>query len=147
MSQNKDIVNGSWQNDWNLFVDFLAKQLRGSSKEQLAVQFGCKQVVWSGVLVDKSLDELAPIVTIRMPVVAIDIDGLGLIDVHDQCVSCDRASVSEWDEIPLGARLSFTAVFPPKDAIFPPLEVKKLSSGRVLLFVRLNQGRPVASGD
>lgn len=147
MSPNEDTVNGEWQHDWNVFVDFLAKQLRGSPNGQIASQFGSKQVTWSGVLVEKALDELAPIVTIRMPTGAIDLGNLGVADVSDQSVPCARDSVTKWDAIPIGAPTSFTAIFRPKDAIFPPVEVKQLTSGRVVVFVGLTDGRPIANDD
>lgn len=147
MSQKVDSANGDWQNDWNMFVDFLAKQLRGSSKEQLAALFGSKQVVWSGVLAEKSLDELAPIVTIRMPTVAINLGELGVVDIRDQSVPCAQDSVSQWAAIPLGASTRFTAAFRPKKAVFPPVEVKQLTSGRVVVFVGLTDGRPLANDD
>ncbi len=140
-------MNGEWQRDWNVFVDFLAKQLRGSPNGEIASQFGSKQVTWSGVLVEKSLDELAPIVTIRMPTGAIDLGNLGVADVSDQSVPCARDSVARWDAIPIGAPTSFTAIFRPEDAMFPPVEVKQLTSGRVVVFVGLTDGRPIANDD
>ncbi|MFO1044792.1 MAG: hypothetical protein U0941_23720 [Planctomycetaceae bacterium] len=145
MSPSEEIVSGEWQNDWKMFVDFLAKEIQGSSKDRIASQFGSKQVSWSGVLIDKSLDELAPIVTIKMPTGDINLGGLGVADVSNQSVPCARDSVAKWDAIPIGAPTTFTAVFRPKNAIFPPVEVKQLTSGRVVVFVGLTDGRPIVN--
>lgn len=147
MSPTEDNVNGVWPHDWNVFVDFLPKQLRGSPKDQIALHFGSKQVTWSGVLVEKTLDELAPIVTIRMPTGAVDLGNLGVADVRDQSVACARDSITKWDAIPIGAPTSFTATFRSKDAIFPPVEVKQLTTGRIVVFVGLTDGRPIVNDD
>jgi hypothetical protein len=134
-----------WQTDWKTFVDVLAEQLRrGATSEDLAVTFGSKAVAWSGVLTEKLVDELAPLVTIALPEATIALQDSRAVHLSEQSVPVARDAVSAWQAIPIGTALSFTATLGTAHAPFPPVEVVHLCSGRTLVAIRLSDGRPRA---
>lgn len=135
--------DSDWQNSWGRFIGVLTEQLRkGATSEELAQQFGSKSVTWSGVLSEKRLDSLAPMVTIDLPIPRIDLGELGVVNVGEQSVPTARDAVVQWNDIPIGTAVSFTGTLDAGSSPFPPVEVIRLSSGRTLVMMRLSNGRP-----
>jgi len=139
-------VSSGWQQDWSLFVATLADCLRaGDTSEKLAQRFGGKEVTWQGVLDEKNIDGLAPLVGITLPQKEIELgqgrsailDGLSLpIAAH---------TIEQWSRLELGTPLTFTAILGPSGSLFAPIEVKILRSGRTIVFIRLADAVPVRS--
>lgn len=133
----------AWQNDWATFVQVLADELRRDAPPtSLSDEFGAKVVRWSGILLEKLLDDLAPTVTIGVSPTQIEVEPHGPIVIGDLSVPARRDAVSAWDGIPIGASVTFTAVLGGRTSPFAPIEVMELNSGRRVAMIRLSEGRP-----
>ena len=131
---------GKWSCEWPAFVAFISDQMKqGATSDDISREIFAKNVVWTGVLTEKSLDDLAPVVTIDFPIENEELRNMGL-GYHSVPVS--RDTVDLWEQIPVGASVTFTAAFVDASAYFPPFEITSLDSGRRVATVRLCDGRP-----
>jgi hypothetical protein len=136
----------TWQNDWNTFVRLISEHFRqGIAIDQLNSLLDSQQVIWSGTLTERSIDDLAPCVAIALPAAETDLGDLGSVQVGEQSLPVARDSVSDWQALPIGTWVSFSATLGTPIQGFPPFEVIRLSSGRVLVMIRLKNGRPCLS--
>jgi hypothetical protein len=132
-----------WQNDWSEFAKVIGVRLRqGAVPGAVALEFGSQMITWTGVLKEKWLDDLAPMVTIGLAEAEIQLKDSVSVPITELSVPVARDAVSNWQGIPVGTCVSFTAILG-GSSIFSPVEVKKLSTGRTLLMIRLSDGRPV----
>lgn len=132
-----------WQNDWGDFVKVIGERLRqGVASDAIASEFGSQTITWTGVLQEKLLDDLAPMVAIGLAEAEIQLTDSSSVRVSELSVPAARDAVSNWQSIPIGTCISFTAILG-GNSVFSPVELKRLSSGRVLLMIRLSDGRPV----
>ena len=141
-------MDSTWQHDWKTFVEMIAEKLRQhATSEELARLFRSKPVTWSGVLTEKLIDDLAPLVTIVMPVAQIDLGDSGVVDLSNQSVPVARNAIADWDAIPIGTAVTFTATLGAGMSPFVPVQVVRLTSGRTVVMIRLSDGRPCQNHD
>jgi hypothetical protein len=132
-----------WQENFESFVDALAEKLRGgASEEDLAEHFGGELVNWSGFLYEKDLNELAPAVTIDLPERFMDLGGGRSTTLGGFSLLVAHEAISAWRALPIGGQVKFSARLGSKQSTFTPIGVQRFSSGRVLILVRLADGRP-----
>lgn len=141
-------MESTWQRDWKTFVVVITEKLRQrATSEDLASLFSAKPVTWSGVLTEKSIDDLTPLVTIALSPSQIDLGELGIVDLSNQSVPAARNAVAAWDAIPIGTSVTFTAILGAGMSPFFPVQVVRLSSGRTVVMIRLSDGRPCQNHD
>jgi hypothetical protein len=141
-----DMMKTAWQKNWTRFVKLLGEQLlRGTPDEEIATLFKSPSVMWTGVLTEKKIDDSTRLVTLLLPHAPIDLGNSGLLNLSEQSVSVARDSVIEWQSIPIGTDVTFTADFSAGQSPFLPLEVIHLSSGRTLVMIRLSNARPCSN--
>lgn len=136
----------AWQNDWKMFVDVLADQLQ-RRVENLEAVFAAKSVRWSGVLAEKLLSEPAPMVTVVMPKAQINLGDRGVVNLSDKSLPVAQDAIGDWERIPIGTTLSFTAILGAEGSPFPAVQVKHLNSGRTIILIRLSNARPCPNGN
>jgi hypothetical protein len=138
-------MSEAWQDDWRAFVDALAARIHsGATNEDLAVYFGGKSVTWSGVLDEKSIDELSPQVVISLPPIELAFGRRRPEILDGVCLPIARQSITAWDAIKIGTSVTFTAKLVGGAPVFSPIEVKQLSTGRMIVMIRLKDGELVA---
>lgn len=132
-----------WEKDWNVFAQAVSERLRtGATAAALAAEFDTREITWTGVLLEKSIDDLSPAVTIAVPDTVIDVGNRRSVHIDRLTVPSTWEAAQTWQGIPIGATVSFTAALG-DSAVFPAVEVETLPTGRVLLMIRLSEGRPV----
>lgn len=138
------MTHEAWQSDWNDFVTLFQQKLRmGETASALSQFFSEKVVIWNGILDDKSIDDLAPNVGITLPEREIDL-GDGSLDTLDGIsLPINDCAVSDWQRLEIGCPVQFSAKFSSAEFIFQPIEIKHLTDGTRLLFIRLTDGKVV----
>lgn len=135
-----------WQEDWESFVGVLGQLLRrGATPTELANHFGGKVVTWKGILDEKQLGEMAPCVGIELREMQLDLGPAGIVPVGGQSVPAASGAIADWESIPIGSQVTFSATLGDPQSPFSPVELIHLDSGRVIVMIRLNDGVPKAS--
>lgn len=133
-----------WANDWNTFVDELSRRVTaGAGTEQLSTLFAGTKVRWTGTLKDKKIDELSASVNLAFPKREIEIAAGQIFILEGLSVPVASNAIEEWLGTEIGSTVVFDAEFGKGAIPFPPIEIKVLSSGKALIFVRLSEGRLV----
>src|SRR5262245_41383445 len=133
----------SWQTDWTAFAIELETQLRAyTDSKTLAERFGGKSIQWRGILVAKVFDDTSPFVSIALPEARINLGFLSSVTVGQLSVPISHNSQDHWNRVAIGSEVTFSATLGEEQSPFPPVEFKRLSSGKALLFIRLSNGIP-----
>lgn len=130
-----------WQNDWNEFAQVVGEQLQqGATPEMITSAFGSRVVTWTGVLTEKPRKEIRTVI-LTVPESQITLRDSANVRIDRIYVTSATDAVSIWRSIPIGDRVSFTATL--GSHIFPPVRVEKFRSGRTVVWIELNNGRPL----
>lgn len=131
-----------WHTNWDLFVDKLTEHLAGGAdNDALADHFGGETVCWSGVLQDKHLDRTAQTVHVSMNERHIEFSDGKAATIGSLSVPVADDRVDQWNSIPDGSTVKFSATFVSSMWITQPVEVKRLPSGTIIIFIRLTEAR------
>ena len=139
-------MNTTWRNDWDVFLKCTTELLRkGVTVDELSKRFGGAEVTWQGVVDEKHLNGLAPSVGITMAQTQVDLGARGIAAFAGLNLPIAEDSARDWEQLIIGSRVKFTAhLVGAGTSMFPPIEIKTLSTGRIILDVRVTGGRPVS---
>jgi hypothetical protein len=143
----RDNFGTEWRNDWQAFAELLeAKILNRESEDELAAFFGGVEVCWTGTVDRIDFESSVSVVTVTLPTQCLK-DGNGTEALLDGLVlAVDAENESKWDHVKVGDNISFVATFDDKSAIFPPIEVKTLSTGKSTVSIRVRNSIPASFG-
>ena len=135
-----------WQTSWSIFIDDLARSLRGNENAStLADLFGGRSIEWSGVLVGKRIEPMAPSVNLALPEEQIDFGDGRIATLKSISLPIAESAIVEWQQIPEGTKVAFSALLGSGASPFPPIEITNLRSGKTIVMIRLSEGIPVKS--
>lgn len=143
----RDDFGTEWQNDWQAFAELLeAKILNGERKDELAAFFGGIEVCWTGMVDRIDLDTSVSVVTVTLPTQCVRIGNGTEVLLDGLVLAVNPENESKWDHVKVGDNITFVATFDDKSAIFPPIELKTLSTGKSIVSIRLRNSIPVSFG-
>lgn len=136
----------TWQNDWREFTKLLqAKILTCSSMTELSSYFGGVEICWTGTINRFDFDTNARLVMVSLPPQSVKVTNGSEVLLETLALAVSPECKKKWDEFKVGDKVTFVATLHDKDAIFPPIEVTSLSTGKTIIFINANKSRPVRS--
>lgn len=133
----------TWKTDWETFVGFLGEKLRnGEGNEDLVQIFQSEVVLWSGHIERIDIDKHTSTVRVSMPEATFELPNGKSAHLKNLTLGVGESNQKNWQKVCIGDQVEFSATFYKSTETFPCVEVKTLSSGKLLLFLRLGNAIP-----
>lgn len=133
--------NQLWQEDWEQFCNLLNDSFQsGDTVDVINSRLTGKEVIWSGILEGKDIDELAPGVYVELSEKLIRFNDGRVAKINGLALPITAGSVPLWDSIEVGSKIVFNATMGRGKSPFPPVAVKTFKSGKTIVTVKLSNG-------
>lgn len=90
---------------------------------------------------EKNIDELSATVSVALPEKTIEFPDGRTVTLNSVALALADDAVADWVDLEIGVGVRFTANLGSRMAIFPPIEVRELSTGTIVVVVRVREGR------
>lgn len=132
-----------WQNDWQEFTKLLqAKILSRESQTQLSSFFGGVEICWTGTIERFDFDTNARLVVVSLPPQSVIVGNGSEVLLDNLALAVSAECEQNWQEVKIGDKVTFVATLHEKNAIFPPIEIASLGTGKKVILINANNSRP-----